>query len=213
MALRNDLSAEVKSDLVNYSSAIDGQGYILLGESAAGDHPARIYFYESSSTATVDGENVLAATGMGGTGRFLKNPVESVNPTGVIQMWGASSAPSGWLLCDGSAISRTTYAPLFSIVGTTYGMGDGSTTFNLPDMRQRFPLGLATSGTGSALGGTGGIIDHAHGSPITSGTPSATVSNVSLLGIGAAASDTHTHNVTLTAQNPPFQVFNFIIKI
>ena len=71
--MRNDLSAEIKSDLVNYSSAIDGQAYLLLGESATGDRPTRSYMYRASSSATVDGELVLAATGMGGVGRFLKN--------------------------------------------------------------------------------------------------------------------------------------------
>jgi microcystin-dependent protein len=86
-------------------------------------------------------------------------------PPGAIQMYGAASAPSGWLLCDGSAVSRTTYAALFAIISTTYGIGNGSTTFNLPDLRQRFPLGKAASGTGSTLGGTGGNIDHTHTVP------------------------------------------------
>ena len=52
-------------------------------------------------------------------------------------MYGAASAPTGWLLCDGSAVSRSTYATLFALIGTTYGAGDGSTTFNVPDMRGR----------------------------------------------------------------------------
>ncbi len=63
----------------------------------------------------------------------------SIMPTGVILPYGASNAPNGWLLCDGSAISRTTFANLFAIVGTSFGTGDGSTTFNLPDLRGRFP--------------------------------------------------------------------------
>lgn len=210
MALRNDLNAQTKSDIKNYNSAIDGQAYVCLGESAMGDYPIRIYFYDVASTATADDDNVLAATGMGGTGRYLKNPTEGAMPPGSITMWGAAAAPTGWFLCDGSAISRTTNFNLFNAIGTTYGMGDGSTTFNLPDMRQRFPLGLATSGTGNTLGGTGGVIDHAHGSPLTTGAPSATVQATILA--GGAASTTHTHSVTLTAQNPPFQVFNFIIK-
>lgn len=86
-------------------------------------------------------------------------------PPGVISPYGGSSAPANWLLCDGSAVSRTTYAALFAVVGTTFGVGDGSTTFNLPDLRQRFPLGKAASGTGSTLGGTGGNIDHTHSVP------------------------------------------------
>ena len=74
----------------------------------------------------------------------------------------SSSVPSGWLLCDGSSLLRAgTYAALFAIIGTTYGSVDG-THFTLPDMRQRFPLGKAASGTGSTLGATGGAIDHTH---------------------------------------------------
>lgn len=61
--------------------------------------------------------------------------------TGMISMYGGSSAPTGFLLCDGSAVSRTTYSSLFSVISTTYGTGDGSTTFNVPDLRSAFPLG------------------------------------------------------------------------
>lgn len=86
-------------------------------------------------------------------------------PSGSILAYGGSAAPSGFFICDGSAVSRTTYASLFSAIGTTYGVGDGATTFNIPDLRQRFPLGKAASGTGSTLGGTGGNIDHTHTTP------------------------------------------------
>lgn len=72
---------------------------------------------------------------------------------GCIYMYGGSVAPSKFLLCDGSAISRTTYSELFSVIGTTYGVGDGSTTFNLPLMEGRAVIGV--SGT-HALGTTGG---------------------------------------------------------
>lgn len=96
-------------------------------------------------------------------------PSTSILPSrsipGIIQMFGGVTAPAGSLFCDGSAISRATYADLFAAIGTAYGVGDGSTTFNIPDLRQRFPLGKATSGTGSTLGGTGGVIDHVHTGP------------------------------------------------
>ena len=85
-----------------------------------------------------------------------------VNPTGVILAFGGVAAPSGYLLCDGSLISRTTYAALFAVIGTAYGEGDGSTTFKLPDYRGRFVLGKAASGTGAVLGVTGGSLDHDH---------------------------------------------------
>jgi microcystin-dependent protein len=62
-------------------------------------------------------------------------------------MYGGSTAPNGWLLCDGSAVSRTTYARLFSAIGTKYGSGNGSTTFNLPNFKGRVPVGLDSSQT------------------------------------------------------------------
>lgn len=72
-----------------------------------------------------------------------------------------SSAPSGFLLCDGSAVSRTTYAALFSAIGTTYGVGDNSTTFNLPNLQGRIPVGRDTGQTEfDTLGETGGAKTH-----------------------------------------------------
>ena len=63
------------------------------------------------------------------------------NPTGAILMWSTISAPSWYLLCDGTAVSRTTYAGLFALIGTTYWVGNGSTTFNLPNLKWRVPVG------------------------------------------------------------------------
>ena len=62
-------------------------------------------------------------------------------PSGSIIVYAGSSAPTGWLFCDGSAISRSTYATLFGIISTSYGVGDGSSTFNLPDIRGRLSQG------------------------------------------------------------------------
>ena len=89
----------------------------------------------------------------------------SDTPVGAGMLWYTNTAPAGYLLCDGSAVSRTTYAALFTVLGTTYGSGNGSTTFNLPDLRQRFPIGKAASGTANTLAGTGGAIDHTHSVP------------------------------------------------
>lgn len=66
---------------------------------------------------------------------------EFLTPTGTINPFAGSSAPAHWLLCDGSAVSRTDYARLFDIVGTTFGEGDASSTFNLPDLRNRSAIG------------------------------------------------------------------------
>jgi hypothetical protein len=77
---------------------------------------------------------------------------------GVIQMFAGSTPPAGWLLCDGSAVSRTEYATLYAAIGDTWGAGDGSTTFNLPDLRGRAPIGAGTGSglTARTLGGTVG---------------------------------------------------------
>ena len=78
----------------------------------------------------------------------------AIVPVGTVVTTAASSAPSGWLLCDGSEVSRTTYSTLFAAIGTAYGAGDGSTTFSLPDMRGRVPMGAGT-GTGGGTSGSG----------------------------------------------------------
>jgi len=75
---------------------------------------------------------------------------ERLNQAGFLQPYAGSTAPSGWLLCYGQAISRTTYATLFAIIGTTYGSGDGSTTFNVPDLRGRTVAGLDNMGGSNA---------------------------------------------------------------
>jgi len=79
-------------------------------------------------------------------------------PVGGLMPYAGATSPEGWLLCDGTAINRTTYANLFALIGTTYGSGNGTTTFNVPDMRSRMPMG-AGAGTGltsRALAATGG---------------------------------------------------------
>lgn len=70
-------------------------------------------------------------------------------PTGAGCDWYTNVAPAGYLLCDGSAVSRTTYAALFAVIGTMYGVGDGSSTFNVPDCRGRVLVGLAPGGQAS----------------------------------------------------------------
>jgi len=115
--------------------------------------------------------NLTNASGVQVTGYPLDNvmipapvapPAPAAVPTGAVLPYAGSSAPTSYLLCDGTAIDRSTYAALFSAIGTAYGAGDGSTTFNVPDLRQRFPLGKAASGTGATLGDSGGTINHTH---------------------------------------------------
>ncbi len=80
------------------------------------------------------------------------NKAVPVMPVGCVIPFAGAAAPTGWLLCQGQAISRTTYAQLFSVIGTTYGSGDGKTTFNLPDMRGRVAVGSDANSPGAEGG-------------------------------------------------------------
>ena len=82
----------------------------------------------------------------------IQNMMTVLTPVGVIQAFAGSATPDGWLLCDGSAVSRTDYADLYAVIGDTYGAGDGVDTFNLPDLVDQFVQGSATSGTVKSAG-------------------------------------------------------------
>lgn len=105
---------------------------------------------------------------------------------GSIIQYSGSTAPENFLVCDGSAVSRTDYAALYDVIGTTYGIGDGSTTFNLPDLSGRLVVGVSQSHVLAATGGeishtlltselpshTHTVPSHGHGNNITAKTPS-----------------------------------------
>lgn len=76
-------------------------------------------------------------------GTIVLQPANQLVPPGVISAFGGASAPGGYLLCDGSAVSRSTYSNLFGAIATAYGIGDGSTTFNIPDLRGMFTRGVS----------------------------------------------------------------------
>lgn len=78
-------------------------------------------------------------------------PVD-ILPTGAVIPFAGSTTPSGYLLCNGATVSRTTYSKLYSAIGTTYGAGDGSTTFNLPNLTDKFIQGSNTAGTVKSAG-------------------------------------------------------------
>ena len=82
----------------------------------------------------------------------LLDLLKTLIPTGCVQAFAGATTPQGWLLCDGSAVSRTDYADLYAVIGDTYGAGDGSTTFNLPNLTDKFIQGNSTSGTVKAAG-------------------------------------------------------------
>lgn len=150
-------------------------------------------------------------------------------PAGLIAPYGASTAPTGWLLCDGSAVSRTTYAALFAVLSTEFGAGNGTTTFNVPDLRGRAPIGLDNLGgtaasritsavaglDGTDLGAAGGDQrqhahthtgpSHTHTGPSHQHTPNAIASFITTdHGAGdvytiAAGTDIAFRNVTQTS--------------
>lgn len=161
MALRNDLNAEVKNDLVTYNGATDGQAYILLGETVRGDTPVRFYYYNSTSSATVDGENILNATGMG-AGRFIKMAVQEINlisPT-------FNNSPSVTIqtvanAANGSQISttKTTIVSYSITISTTVSLAGNETGYvvleicptNSSTAGDWIEIGRATSGQSGAL--------------------------------------------------------------
>lgn len=107
-------------------------------------------------------------------------------PVGSVKMYAGSGTPSKWLYCDGSAVSRDTYAKLFAVIGTTYGAGNGSTTFNLPDFRGRVPVGM---GTGTASDAQTRSLGYKGGTETTT------------LTVSQMPSHTHTQNAHTHTQN------------
>ena len=121
---------------------------------------------DTALVVALGGGNFIVAAYQGAAGAM---------PPGCMVDYGGAAAPSGWLLCYGQAVSRTTYVALFAAIGTTYGAGNGTTTFNVPDLRGRVAAGAdnmggtaanrlgpgaPAEGTGGALGNTGGVQLH-----------------------------------------------------
>lgn len=166
----------------------------------------------------------------------------SALPTGTVAPFAGSTAPASYLLCDGAAISRTTYATLFGVIGTSFGIGDGTTTFNLPNLKGRSIFGYDSADADfNALGKTGGqktVQAHTHtGTTSTGGAHTHTytksgqvVKNV-VNGTDAphgfhdtestqttSSSGSHNHTFTTASTGSgtnnlnPHAVMNFIIK-
>jgi microcystin-dependent protein len=180
--------------------------------------PVYAFPYPVGTDRVRDGDNAIEA---------LAERVEAVLlptlvPTGSMLLFAGAVVPTGFLFCQGQAVSRTVYAALFGVIGTAYGSGDGSTTFGLPDLRSRVPVG-AGQGAGlrsRALGAAGGAEDnmlpsHAHTAGASGMTAQHTHSlaqsdNGGLAGGGSlvrkggtggeatgGASSDHSHNITV----------------
>ena len=139
-----------------------------LNTKAGGNSQTVIGKYNNNNTNNIFEVGVGSATSPK-NGFIVDNSgnIMSIGMAGMVQMFAGATPPTGWLLCDGSAVSRTDYAELFAAIGTTWGAGDGSTTFNLPDMRGRAPVGVGQGSglTNRALAATGGdehIQAHTH---------------------------------------------------
>lgn len=115
----------------------------------------------TNGQTTADGRFYFdSSVGSSGAWRSAPLPIGGL-PAGSIIQWSSNTPPNNWLLCDGSLVSRTTYASLFAVIGTTYGAGDGTTTFALPDLKGRVPVGRDGSQTEfDTLGETGGAKTH-----------------------------------------------------
>lgn len=157
--------------------------------------------------------------------------IATVSPTGTIAAYAAGTAPTGWLLCDGSAISRASYSTLFGVIQTNYGSGDGSTTFNVPDLRGRVGVGFAASGGHidvSTLGNSDGVTSanrrpkHRH-TPHSHTIAAQTQSNgftsavnptpiISGSGLSTSAVDGGSGNSSDSVDAPAWLVLNYIIK-
>ena len=137
-----------------------------------------LYLSAMAPDSTLTASTAIAQTDFSWAGSYMADGSKPLGPAavvedtpvppydalaGMISPWAGTSIPSGWLLCDGSAVSRTTYSPLFTVIGTTYGAGDGSTTFNLPNLKGRVPFGQdTTQGEFDVLGESGGAKTHNH---------------------------------------------------
>lgn len=143
-------------------------------------------------------------------------PAVYAPPAGAMWLWPTATAPAGWLLCNGAAVSRTTYAALFAVIGTTFGVGDNSTTFNLPDLRDRSPQGAsATDAIGAQVGVKLQTAVPQHSHPVTVYTDTGGTTRIRA-GSGNTSPGTVNTGNTGTAggvdQRGPRLAVNFIIK-
>ena len=130
-------------DAISASALTDGDIAIVADVSG---NVIDIYGYDSTGTAATSDPEVIRPYDYSTGGNWVQLLARgSALPSGMINWFAGPTAPLGYLECDGSAVSRTTYASLFSAIGTTFGTGDGSTTFNLPDLRGEFIRGWDNS--------------------------------------------------------------------
>jgi len=149
----------------NSTLTLSGSGKLKVADDGIGST-------QLASDAAIDANRAIETNhikdGQVTSAKLASSAVTALVPAGLIFPYAASAAPSGYLVCDGSAVSRTTYATLFTLIGVTYGSGDGGTTFNIPDLR-----GRVIAGHDIAVGGS--LADRLTG--LTGGVDSDTIGN------------------------------------
>jgi microcystin-dependent protein len=249
VSIPNGTTAQVYTDGTNFFSAQTGSAgdfkvngnFTVTGNTTDVGNLSVSGTFTASNTATfsVGPTAPTATTGTNttqlATTAFVNASIAAIptpSVSGSIVMWPTVTAPTGYLLCDGTAVSRTTYSALYAVVGTTFGVGDGSTTFNVPNYTNRVPYGTtigATGGTADAV-----VVSHTHTATVTDpghlhtfqgGTNSGNggagsggvVANITTLNTSTAVTGISVANSTAgisgTNQNlPPYLGINFIIK-
>lgn len=145
----------------NNNRIVTGSGNVISVSNSAPANPATKEWIKPITINGTDTAEEYFRDSNNSWKKILTEPSGDTLPIGAITQFSGETAPTNWLLCNGQAISRTDYAELFGVIGTTYGTGDGSTTFNLPDLRGRVPVGLKSSDASfDALGETGGEKNH-----------------------------------------------------
>ena len=173
----NGTATMVYCDGTNFAAGMTGAAgnFSVAGNETVGGNATITGNLSVGGTTALSG-NATAPTQSAGdnstkvaTTAFVTTALASASITGTINMWPTASAPTGFLLCNGAAVSRTTYSALYAVLGTTFGSGDGSTTFNLPDYRDRMPIGAGTTYSANSQGGSKDaiVVSHTHTANVT----------------------------------------------
>ena len=222
----DDIAINDKLGVINFQAPDEGAGTdaILVaagieavseGNFAADNNATKLSFKTAASAAAAETMALSSTGNLTISGLLTDGDGGGSVPPGAILPYGGGTAPTGYVLCDDSAKSRTDFSALFAIIGTTYGAGNGTTTFNVPDLRDRIPLGKGTNNstlgaetTGASASAVGATASGSASLTLATGTfaTSAKDSSTSSAVTGVTAGG-HTHNLTL-----PVQVMNYIIK-
>jgi microcystin-dependent protein len=151
-AVKYEEEQSLTTDMFGIFSALVGQGSVFNNMSLA----SRDYWMRVEVKKAIGGTYSTVSDARFQSVPYAKSADNGV-AAGFILQYAGTTAPAGWLLCDGSAVSRTTYAGLFAVIGTSYGAGNGSTTFNLPNLKSKIPAGYyASDADFNLMGKTGG---------------------------------------------------------